>query len=207
LAGSLLGALLPILTGCNPDRRSVHGLELTSPADPRVRITVQPRFTYVGRFSYSLGRDFDGERFVFAPVTDSALPRLFVVQFERIKPPSAERYRYNVDAGEQIGPLRFVRNSFAFDNPGAPVASPHDEGELTSNFLLARGFRLPSVWLASRFVTIGGPERTSELIIFYMEGRSDLTLKDLYVGEDPTETWQALKPALAERARAAFELK
>lgn len=56
-----------------------------------------------------------------------ALRRLVVVQYERVKPGSSEIYRYNLDAAEKIGPLRFVNHTFAFTGASRIVASPRDE--------------------------------------------------------------------------------
>jgi hypothetical protein len=172
-----------------------------------MRLRVDSGFTYQGRIAYTLDTTFAGERYIFADARASALQRLLIVQFERIRPPSSEVYRYNVDAGQPIGSLHFLENTFAFPGAQKTVTSPRDEAERTNNFLLSRGFRMPGVWLVTRYVTIGNADRKSEMIVFYMEGHDDLTMQDLYAGEEATSVWRGLKPTIAQRARVAFSIE
>ena len=171
-----------------------------------MRLRVEASFHYIGRVSYSLGDSFEGERYIFADTMDWTRPRLLIVHFERIKARSAEIYRYNLEAGERIGSLRFIQNEFAFAGVTTITPSPRDEADRTNNFLLLQGFRMPSVWLVTRFVTIGSTDRKSELIVFYMEGHDDLSLRELYSGEEPTAAWQQLKRGVATRGRAVFSI-
>lgn len=164
-------------------------------------------FRYVGQLRYVLAGGFHGERYIFADTAGTALRRLLIVQFEQIAAGSPERYHYNLVSGDTIGGLRFLNNTFAFPAARAPVPHPRDEAERTNNFLLARGYTMPAVWLATRFVTLGAEDRKSELIVFFMEGHDNLRMSDLYVGEDPTLAWQAMKPELARRGRAAFTIR
>jgi len=200
-------AAIVLLAGCSGEKRVVRGLELTSTSSPPMRLRVDSGFAYQGRIAYPLDSTFAGERYIFAHAKASALQRLLVIQFERIRAPSSEVYRYNVDAGQPIGSLRFIENTFAFPGARDAVSSPRDEAERTNNFLLSRGFRMPAVWLVTRYVTIGDADRKREMIVFYMEGHNDLTMRDLYSGEEPTAAWQGLKPTIAAHARAAFSIE
>jgi len=202
--GLVLTAL--IVVGCGGGSRFVRQRELTSRESPAVTIDVAPEFSYVGRVAFTLENQFEGERYLFADAQGKKLRRLVVAHFERILPTSQEIYHYDVASGQPIGPLRFVNNSFAFAG-AQTVTDPKNEADRTNNFLLERGFQMPATWLVTRFVTIGAEDRKSELILFYMEGRDDMKVADLYDGEEPTEAWKQMKVALAERGRASFTLR
>jgi hypothetical protein len=193
------------LAGCAGSGRTVQGRQLTSPARPEMVLVAGEGFHYIGQFGYALAGGFQGERYIFADTAGRALRRLLIVQFEQISG-STEVYHYNLENGETIGGLRFLTNTFAFPGVRAPVTHPRDEAERTDNFLLARGYTMPAVWLTTRFVTLGADDRKSEMIVFFMEGHDNLRMSDLYAGEDPTLSWQAMKPELARRGRAAFTI-
>jgi hypothetical protein len=203
----LLAIGVVILLGCASTGRTVRGTELRSRALPPVTIRVDPGFRYLGRFPFALGGAFEGERYVFAEAAGTSLRRLLIVHFEHVRPFSPEVYRYSFEKGERIGSLSFVQNSFAFAGKHEIVSEPKDEGEMTNNFLLSRGFHVPNLWLAARFVTLGATDRKSEMIVFYMEGNDQLTSSDLYQGEEPTAAWLRMKPEVAARARGAFTVE
>ena len=203
----LTGAsFLAVFAACAHSRRVIAGHDLRSSANPRAGIRIAAEYKYLGRVAFALGPDFEGERFIFGDSTDKTLTRLVIVQFEKVKADSAERYRYDMTNAEPIGSLSFLHNEFAFSPDKHVNPAPKDEGEVTNNFLLARGYVLPNVWLASRFVTLGSPDRRSEMIVFYLEGTNELALSDLYRNDEATPEWTELKPRLRARARDAFSV-
>ena len=187
--------------------REVEGRTLRSADAPALEMTAGDRFHYEGRVPFRLATS-EGERYVFVDAEpDKTLKRLLIVQFESFLPSSSEKFRYDLSSGRAMAGLRFVANTFAFPATDKIVASPKDEGESTNNFLLEHGFKMPTVWLAARHVTItDGSRRKSEMIVFYMEARSDLTMADLYDGENPTSTWHGEEPFLEERSRRNFTI-
>jgi hypothetical protein len=203
---SLLLSVLMFFISCSTGR-SVHGSELRSAQRPAVTIRVEPGFRYLGRFSFALGSAFDGERYVFVDADGKSLRRLFIVQFERVRRSSPEVYRYSFERAERIGSMQFIQNCFAFPGAQTIAADAHDEGTMTNNFLLSRGFQNPPLWLAARFVTLGASDRKSEMIIFYMERNDRFGLSDLYAGDEPTHAWLQMKPEVLARARATFTLE
>ena len=146
-----------------------------------------------------------GTRYVFADAEGARLRRLFVLQFEEFLPSAKEIYRYDMSAAEDVGGYRFRHNTFAYGH-AAGAAEPN-EGTLTDRFLEQRGYEVPDVWMASRFLTLGSEDRKSELILFYLEpAAAGTSVADLYRGEEPTPAWQALRGALADRSRQAFKI-
>lgn len=207
-----IGLTVALLLAAPPrpaeETRQVRGRTLVSSLYPRLRLTVAPGFTYEGRVPFDLG-EFSGERFVFVDADSTkALKRLVVVQLEQVDPGSTEIYRYDLTKGREMAGLRFVSNAFAFPAARQAVDAPGNEADHTNNLLLSHGFTMPAVWLAARHLTVAdGDLRKHEMIVFYMEARSDLTMADLYRGEEPTPTWAAEKAALVERSRAAFSIE
>jgi len=204
--GALLVLLVlgPALAGA---ARSVRGRTLTSPEWPRVELTAEQGFRYEGRVPFRLDES-EGERHVFVDADEAkTLRRLLIVQFEGFLPSSSEIFRYDLTSGREMAGLRFVSNTFAFPGAQEKVATPKNEADHTNNFLLAHGFKMPSVWLTARHLTVAdGDRRKREMIVFYMEARSDLTMDDLYQGEEPTPTWARQKPEIEGRSRTSFTL-
>ena len=197
--------VLPSTCPHDPVARPVEQGLITSPSRPAIAIRVGRGFAYAGCFPFELPGLARGTRYVFADAEGARLRRLFVLQFEEFLPESKETYRYDMSSAQDIGGHRFRPNTFAYSN--AEGASEPNEGTLTARFLAQRGYDVPDVWLASRFLTLGGEDRRSELILFYLEpAAAGIGLADLYKGEEPTPAWQALRAPLAERSRQAFEV-
>jgi hypothetical protein len=204
-----LAVLLALPPACphDPVRRSVDRNLLTSPARPTVAMSVQAGFVYAGCFSFRLGQVATGTRYVFVDAEAARIRRLLIAQFEEMQPGSKEIYRYDMTAAETLGGLKMRHNTFAFSTVDAIAREPQAEGALTAEFLVRSGYEVPDVWLSSRFVALGAADRRSEMIVFYMEpAQAGVALSDLYRGEDPTPTWQALRGPLADRSRQAFEI-
>ena len=178
---------------------------ITSPSRPAIAIRVAPGFAYAGCFAFDIGDVAHGARYVFVDADGARVRRLFVLQFEEFRPASREVYRYDMSAAEDIGGHRFRQNTWAYSN--AASAKEPNEGTLMAAFLAQRGYDVPDAWMMSRFLTLGGEDRKSELILFYLEpAPAGMGLADLYRGEEPTPAWQKLRIALAERSRRAFEV-
>jgi len=205
LASSLLLAGLPPACVDDPIPRSVERSVVTSPRQPAAAIHIGRDFAYAGCVPFELGGTARGTRYVFVDAEGARLRRMMILHFEEFLPQSKEIYHYDMSTAEDIGGYRFRQNTFAFS--GAPDSAPAGEAALTAQFLAARGYDAPAVWLASRFVTLGTPDRRSEFIVFYLEpAAGGLTLGDLYHGAEETPTWHALRKMLADRSRQAFAM-
>lgn len=198
---------LPPACGHDPVGRAVDRNLISSPARPPVGVQVAAGFAYAGCFPFRLGEVATGTRYVFVDAEGARIRRMVIAQFEDIQPGSKEIYRYDMSAAETMGGLKVRANTFAFSTVDAIAENPAAEGALTADFLLRAGYDVPDVWLASRFVALGAPDRRSEMIVFYMEpARAGIGLADLYRGEEATPVWQGLRGPLAERSRQAFAI-
>src|SRR5262245_48604736 len=206
LFAASLSSNLPPTCAYDDSQRPVDGGVLQSATRPAVEIRVDAGLVYIGCFPCRIGTEARGTRYLFLDAEGSRPRRAFIAQFEAMEASSKEIYRYDMSAAEELGGLRFRQNTFAFSGV-AEAGATADEGSLTAAFLLQRGYELPAIWLASRFVTLGSEDRKSEMILFYMEpGQPGLTLGDLYRADEPTPTWQSLRTGLEERSRKAFSV-
>ena len=196
---------LPATCSHDTIARPVDGGTITSPARPAIAIRVGRGLAYAGCFPLEFPGVARGARYVFVDADGTRLRRLFVLQFEEFLPASTQVYHYDMSKAEDIGGHRFRHNTWAYSN-AASAADPN-EGTLLAAFLVQRGYEVPDVWLMSRFLTLGGEDRKSELILFYLEpAAAGTSLADLYRGEEATPAWQELRTALAERSRRAFTI-
>jgi hypothetical protein len=123
-----------------------------------------------------------------------------------VKTGSTEVYRYDFGSAQKIGLYSFNQNCFSFSTARRIISHPHDEGEMTNNFLIEHGFEPPKLWRVSRYVTLGASDRRSELIVFYMEGNDRMQPSDLNQDDKPTALWTGMKSELAARGRAVFSI-
>jgi hypothetical protein len=198
---------LPPACGHDPVGRAVERNLISSSVRPPVGVQVASGFVYAGCFPFRLGDVATGTRYVFVDAEGARIRRMVIAQFEDIQPGSKEIYRYDMSSAETMGGLKVRPNTFAFGTAEAMAENPAAEGSLTTAYLLRAGYEVPDVWLASRFVALGAPDRRSEMILFYLEpAPSRIGLADLYRGEEATPVWQGLRGPLAERSRQAFAI-
>ena len=186
--------------------RSVERGVVSSPSQPAAVIRVGRDFAYLGCFSFEVEEMARGTRYLFVDAEGSRVRRMLILHFEEFQPGSQEIYRYDMSSAEDIDGYRFRQNAFAFSG-AMDSAHPGSEAALTTAFLAVRGYEVPNLWLASRFVTLGSADRRSEFIVFYLEpAGGGMTLADLYHGEQETATWRELRVGLRDRSRQAFAM-
>ncbi len=192
------------ITPIDPVKENV----LVSDGFPKIRVKVDPRFRYVGSFSFVIPGMAEGERYVFVDARAERVNRLFIAQFEGILPTSTETYNYGFATALSLGGHRFRENTFAFSNRKGREENPASEGPLTVDFLTRNGYVVEDEMMASRLVTVPDPERKHELILFYMESiaGSGHRLEAFYQGDDRTPLWQGLSQDLTKRALESFRI-
>lgn len=189
--------------------RSVKGRTLTSDRLPRIEVTVDKGFRYVGKFDFVLKEIAKGERFVFVDADRSnKIKRLFIAQFEGFLPGLPNTYNYKFDNAELMAGQKFRQNTYAFSNSAAERENPNAEAALTVKFLRENGYELEDELMMSRFLTVPDKERRHELILFYMENVSTTGKKvdDFYSGDSETAVWREISVGLTARSRKAFKV-
>ena len=213
--GATLAGLLAI-TVCSVARptasadqaRHVTENVLISPGLPPLAIRVDPAFSYLGVHPIRIRDVAGGERHVFVDAEGGKAKRLVVMQFEGFLRGVDGQYRYDLSSSPVVAGFPFRSNGFAFDMDQSLRENPSGEAAATHAFLTARGLEVPRHWMMWRSLTVADPERRHELIIFYVEDAQshDLTIDDLYQGDQETEAWSRLQRQLETAANQSFEL-
>lgn len=174
-------------------------------AKPAAVIEVAPTFRYAGRVPFVLGGVARGERILFIDAERKRVKRLFVAQFEEFLPSSPEIYRYSFENAQEIGGLRFRHNTGGYSASELGRTHPGNEAAVMHAFLKRKGYAVDDALLMSRFVTLGAPDRRSELILFYLEpaGAHGLRVEDL---NDGNARWQNVRKDLQERSLKMFRV-
>ncbi len=203
----LLAILVPV-AAVGQVRRVEKGT-LSSSELPRITVTVDKAFTYVGRFDFILKGIAKGERFIFVDAgRGKTVNRLFIAQFEGFLPDQPHTYNYSFANAELMAGYKFRQNTYAYSNAEAARSNPDAEAALTSKFLRERGFKLEDELMMSRFLTVPDAERKNELILFYLENVSTTgkTISDFYSGDEETAVWRGISVGLTARSRKAFQV-
>jgi hypothetical protein len=188
--GAILG--LVFLTGATP-QRTANGNVVTSTADPRVRIEVPARASYVGTEAWVLYGIAECRQFVYAePDSSKIVRRLYWIQFESYLPSLPKlHHQYTSKRHAQLGGLDFYVDAWTEDNrkPNAhaedlaplqaflrskgyavpPGINSGSDEQHVDALLAAKGYRLPEVMASVRFVHLADAQERKELMIIYGE--------------------------------------
>ncbi|MGE3466928.1 MAG: hypothetical protein AB7J13_08345 [Pyrinomonadaceae bacterium] len=205
----VLMALISVLGMAQPAKRTVKGNILTSSDLPKVAVSVDAKFRYLGKFDFVIPNMATGQRYIFVDAdAQKRVRRMFIAQFEAILPDSAEFYRYDFSRAGKIGSIPFRHNTYAFGNSEQRKTNPDGEGVLTVDFLQKKGFSLSDEWMMSRFVTVPDKEKKHEMILFYLEevAPTGQSVSKFYVDDRSTDIWKEISIGLTERSKAAFKV-
>lgn len=192
----------------NDERRVVNNL-LISDKLPKIKIAVDKKFKYAGRFDFKIRDVAAGERHVFVDAKNGRVKRMFIAQFEGFLPGVDDFYRYSFDNAQLFGAHKFRHNTFAYSSKESRRENPENEGVLTVDFLQKKGYSVEDELMASRFLTVPDEEKKHELILFYIENVSaaNHALSEFYKDDEPTEVWKNISKDLTRRSLKAFEIR
>jgi hypothetical protein len=195
-----------------PIQRTVRGTTVTSTRMPAARIQVPTTARYVGAHRWLLFDVADCEVHVFVEA-DSArrVQRLYYVQFESYLPSHAGAYQ---DHANDVGAI--TKGGFHFglrpnfgrsDEPTRPGSEPEHVFRLVRD----AGYVLPAHFANLRLMTIVGPQRRHELIIYYIEdlAPSGYTSDRLVVDSAKriiAPAWATISADMQRRALAAIQV-
>lgn len=188
-----------------PQMRTVQDNVLTSKELPAIRIAVDPSFHYAGKIPFTIAGLAGGERYVFVDAEGKRVKRMFVLQFEQWLPGIDETYRYDFTNARELGGHRWRHNIGWYSQSALRISQPGGEATAMHRWLEREGWEVDDELLMSRFLTLGNPDRKSELILFYLERASDngVTIAELDADESRAA---AFARELEERSLAAFRI-
>ena len=101
------------------------------------------------------------------------IKRMIVFQFEGFLDTNDHYYRYRFPNPDTLGGHVFNHNTWFYDDAVEIARNPGAESERTRAFLEAKGYRLDTELMMSRFVGVVDEEKRNELILFYFENVRD----------------------------------
>ncbi len=203
-------------------KRSVENNILISNELPKIKIKVDDEFSFIGNFDFEiiassdeysedmLGKPIaEGERFVFA-VSDSnsAVEKLFIVQFEGFLSHIDLTYNYNFENAGFIGENKYRHNTWFYDAKKSALENPKNEGAKTRDFLEDKGFKLEDHFMMSRFVGLASDDRKNEIIIYYLEmlkRTTDYSLEE-YENSISSEESASIERSFVDRSKNSFTI-
>lgn len=203
-------------------KRVVKGNVLISDEFPKIEITVDKEFDYIGSFDFEIIASSDeysldmqgkpvaaGERFVFASTDENqSVNKLFIVQFEGFLPENDLIFNYDFSNAEYIGKNKYRHNTWFYDSKIALQENPNGEGAKTRDFLQGKGLLLEYQFMMSRFVGLASKDRKREIIIFYHEMLNKATgySLDEYENLNGNEEANSILKAFIKRSRESFKI-
>ena len=185
-------------------QRYVEGNVFTSTYLPAIRIEIDEALTYVGSIDFILKDIARVERYVFVEADQGQrIKRMIVFQFEGFLDTNDHYYRYRFPNPDTLGGHVFNHNTWFYDDAAGIARNPGAESERTRAFLEAKGYRLDTELMMSRFVGVVDEEKRNELILFYFENVRDTgyTLAELATeGGDIRPEHAALDDDLTQRS-------
>lgn len=203
-------------------KRSVATNVLISKDLPKIEITVDNEFRFMGQFDFEILASSDeypedvqgktvatGERYIFASMDENrSVSKLFIVQFEGFLPENDFIYNYNFSNAESIGENRYRHNTWFYDSKKLAQENPDGEGAKTRAFLEGKGYVLEDEFMMSRFVGLASEDRKNEIIIFYLEMLNKTTGISLeeYENSISDEKAKSIRDSFIERSRKSFDI-
>ncbi len=150
--------------------RSVEANRIVSPALPRVQITIDPAFAYVGGPRFQLYGIAHAEQHLFVIADEQHMIRRLVwVQFEGFLPDNQRTYRYPVTQTVYLAGALFIYDTDTVAIEPAIAERPDSDLAAARDHLREHGYRMPQEVQAQRFVHLIEPDNRNELMIIYAE--------------------------------------
>ena len=169
VAFGVLGASLALF-GCATSFSSNKDQTLTSPTDSSLVLRIDRLFQPLQPLKFQIESLTNVDRRVFVDADDHrAIRRLVIVQFESVQPGASFRFVYPSRPPVEFGAKTYRFGTYVHDDEGEAARLPAREAGLTRDFLIRKGFKLPSVFRVARLARVADQNGTTEVIIFYME--------------------------------------
>jgi len=175
----------------------------------KIRLTLDPKFHYLGSFPFDLKGIAGGYRYVWGEVDHGKhLLRAFIVQAEGYYANNQRTYRYGAPNPVLLAGDAYQHTVQIYDNDQSARENPGSESDLTKSFLKERGYEWEPQLVMSRFARVVGETKKDEIILFYFENLVDSTAKR--VAEFPEEATssehKAILGAVDANSRKAFSV-
>jgi hypothetical protein len=187
--------------------RIVQGHTVVSRHDPKVKITLPSRATYVGTDRWLMKRYADEiELFAFVDVTTARqVQKLHWVQFEAYLPSRPEqKHTYGSRRHVTLGGMDFLVDTWV-TSPGEDNEGPDSDNTHLKKLLSAAGYALPESTMSVRLVHLMDGKR-KELMYIYSEDTAPTgyAAEDLKPGGSARSHWPKIQAGLIKRAERSI---
>lgn len=176
--------------------------------NPKIRVTVDGKFQYIGNVPFTIDNVAGGNRYVFLRTTPSKhIQQIFIIQQEGFLPTSNDTYKYRITNPAKLGSFEY-RHSVDFYNNDAEIReAPGKEGDVTKRFLEKHGYSLEPELVMSRFARPADSQHKHEIIFFCYENLSNYghKLADFPEGSDSPGK-KTIERKVDENCRNAFHV-
>lgn len=202
-----------------PIQRRVVGQTLISESLPKLKIKVDPSLKYLGRVEMDAMEGIAKvEQFFFGRVKQGKLGKMLIVHFEHALPTNDFTFGYPRLRMATLGKHEFLNQTWAIKDYGLLKRNKVKE------FLAKNGLQAEPDWLVNRYVRVVDENKKHELILFYMEPASSVSLptegltadgkhqdlifptEDLAAVEKHKDEWQKIQQALVSRSIKSFKI-
>ena len=189
---------------------TIEGNDFVSTEMPKLRVTPDPKLTYIGSFPFDIDGIAGGYRFVWGEVDNRKhLLRTFIIQKEGFYLNSGGSYQYQAPNPVALGNHAYQHNVFIAGNEREIREHPGHEPDVTQKFLHGKGYDWDTQLVMSRFARVVDEAKKNEIIFFYTENLSAHTTKsadDLDSGDANQELKQKIKRAVDANSMRAFKV-
>src|ERR1700730_8419423 len=172
-----------------------------------LKVSLDPKFQYLGRFPFDIKGIAGGYRYVWGE-TDGGkhLGRTFIVQAEGYYPSNQGSYKYGTPNPATLAGDVYQHNVWIYDNDQSARENPGNESDLTRKFIRDKGYEWESQLVMSRFARIVDESRKDEIIFFYFENLKHYTAKRVsdFPEEGESSEQKAILDAVDANSRTAF---
>ena len=194
-----------IVQSQTPRLRIVKGQTLTSLDQPKVKLTFDKAFKYVGAQSFVLYDVANAEQHFFVDADQGKIKRLYWIQFEGYLPSNTHTYRYQPNKVVNIGRLSFIADAY-FRNVAATPAPANSDGGRAAELLKSKGLKIGNDIMMQRLVHLTDESKRNELMIIYLEDLSDRGITAAELAGAKAASWPEISNALLERALKGIKL-
>jgi hypothetical protein len=193
----------------NRDQSSrVESKTFISPDNPKIRVTVDSKFEYIGSVPFTIDNVAAGNRYVFVRATpDKHIHQMFIIQQEGFLPSSNDTYKYSITTPARLGRFEYQHSVILEDNDATIREEPGKEADVTQRFLAAHGYVLEPELVMSRFARPADLQHKHEIIFFCYENLSSYghKLADFAASTDSQDK-RSIKQRVDENCRNAFRV-
>jgi hypothetical protein len=173
-------ALQIALAQSTPPQQRVHVEKnvFVSDSPAHLKLTLDPKFQYLGSFPFDIKGVAGGYRYVWGEIgSGKHLERTFIIQAEGYYPGNAGAYEYGTPNPAALAGDAYQHNVWIYDNEESARENPGNESDLTRRFMQEKGYVWESQLVMSRFARIVDASKKNEIIFFYFENLKDHSKK------------------------------